>query len=53
LRGDPQSILAPGMLDHDLALTLKQGSARDAAQRIGAPTLREHWYRGGAGSLLS
>lgn len=31
LRGDPQSVLAPAMLDHDLALTLKQCSARDAA----------------------
>jgi len=31
LRGDPQSVLAPGMLDHNLAITLKQGSARDAA----------------------
>ena len=45
LRGDPQSILAPGMLYHDLALTLKQCSARDAAQRLGAYTLREHGHR--------
>jgi len=45
LRGDPQSILAPGMLYHDLALTLKQCSARDASQRLGASSLREHWYR--------